>query len=73
MSATTDARDARLKRLQDATDSYVKEELDRIDTEVAVLEAVVQARRAGQGASGDAAAAASMLAQADLDWYLRGV
>ena len=72
MSETSE-RDARLKRLQDATTSYVKEEKKRIDTEVKVLEAVLKGRRGGQGAAGDAAAAASTLAQADLDWYLRGV
>lgn len=70
--STTSERDARLQRLQDAADSYVEEEQSRIDTEVQVLEAVLSGRRGGQGAAGDAAAAASLLAEADLDAFLTG-
>jgi hypothetical protein len=62
----------RLTRLQKATDDYVDQELKRIDEEVVVLEDVLKARRAGQGAATDAVAPASAIAEADLDAYLRG-
>ena len=66
-------RDSRLTRLQQATDAYTEVELGRIDEEVAALEAITKARRAGQGAAEDAVGPATAIAEADIDAYLRGV
>lgn len=76
MATDQDRKQLRLQRLQsleDAMKDYVTEERKRIEDEVALLEAVIENRRSGVGASGDATNTATKLAAADLAWFLRGV
>jgi hypothetical protein len=68
--SNVDLRNERLQKLRDAARAYVKAEKDRIDQEVAILQAVLDGRTGGAGVQRFTVDVVSAVAQNDLAAYL---
>lgn len=69
---SAEERRQRLSRLQEAVNKYVQKEQARITQEVSVLTGVRDGRRAGESGAPPAIEKAAVVAQTDLEWFLKG-
>lgn len=70
MASSADLRRKNLDRLKTAADKYIKEEKDRIDQEVEILQKVLDGRNGGQAIKWDGVKVVSKLAESDLADFL---